>query len=113
MLRPTEENPLHACMARIKSSRGFQEPTPVAAPSAPPSVASTPGNVGSDSSSITTQTPDNVIGETLVVQGRVEFQKLLRIDGHFEGTTASMLLCAAHDFENEVQTPNLRTFTWL
>lgn len=30
------------------------------------------------------QTPDNVIGETLVVQGRVEFQNLLRIDGHFE-----------------------------
>ncbi|CAM9890753.1 unnamed protein product, partial [Hapterophycus canaliculatus] len=61
-----------------------QEPTPVVA-SAPPSVASTPGNIGGDSPSITTQTPDNVIGETLVVQGRVEFQKLLRIDGHFEG----------------------------
>lgn len=30
------------------------------------------------------QTPDNVIGETLVVQGRVEFKNLLRIDGHFE-----------------------------
>lgn len=30
------------------------------------------------------QTPDNVIGETLVVQGRVEFSNLLRIDGHFE-----------------------------
>lgn len=49
-----------------------------------PSAASTPGN-SSDTSSITTQTPDNVIGETLVVQGRVEFQNLLRIDGHFEG----------------------------
>ncbi|CAN0134970.1 unnamed protein product [Pylaiella littoralis] len=49
------------------------------------SVNSTPGNAGSDTSSITTQTPDNVIGETLVVQGRVEFQNLLRIDGHFEG----------------------------
>lgn len=35
-------------------------------------------------SSITSQTPENVIGETLVVQGRVEFQNLLRIDGHFE-----------------------------
>lgn len=33
---------------------------------------------------ITMQTPDNVIGETLVVQGRIEFQNLLRIDGHFE-----------------------------
>lgn len=53
--------------------------------SGPPSVASTPGHVSSDTSNITTQTPDNVIGETLVVQGRVEFKNLLRIDGHFEG----------------------------
>ncbi|CAM9264501.1 unnamed protein product [Scytosiphon promiscuus] len=67
------------------SLQGSPEPTPVVAASAPPSVASTPSNVGGDSSNITTQTPDNVIGETLVVQGRVEFQKLLRIDGHFEG----------------------------
>lgn len=51
----------------------------------PPSVASTPGNTKADTPSITTQTPDNVIGETLVVQGRVEFKNLLRIDGHFEG----------------------------
>lgn len=37
------------------------------------------------------QTPDNVIGETLVVQGRVEFQNLLRIDGHFEVSLTSFL----------------------
>ncbi|CAM9290199.1 unnamed protein product, partial [Laminaria digitata] len=56
-----------------------QEPTPVVVTTtAAPSVIS-------ESSSITMQTPDNVIGETLVVQGRVEFQNLLRIDGHFEG----------------------------
>ncbi|CAM9374632.1 unnamed protein product [Ectocarpus sp. 4 AP-2014] len=65
------------------------EPTPVAVPipasNAPQSTASTPGNKSSDTTTITTQTPDNVIGETLVVQGRVEFQNLLRIDGHFEG----------------------------
>lgn len=61
-----------------------QEPSLVARGGAA-SVNSTPGNAGSDTSSITTQTPDNVIGETLVVQGRVEFQNLLRIDGHFEG----------------------------
>lgn len=55
------------------------------AKSTPPSAASTPGHTTSDTTSITTQTPDNVIGETLVVQGRVEFKNLLRIDGHFEG----------------------------
>lgn len=44
---------------------------------APPKPAPQP-------SSITSQTPENVIGETLVVQGRIEFQNLLRIDGHFE-----------------------------
>lgn len=43
-----------------------------------------------ESSSITMQTPDNVIGETLVVQGRVEFQNLLRIDGHFEVSFSSL-----------------------
>lgn len=48
-------------------------------------------SVISESSSITMQTPDNVIGETLVVQGRVEFQNLLRIDGHFEVSLMSSL----------------------
>eukprot|EP00752_Nemacystus_decipiens_P017952 g16091.t1 len=71
-------------MAMNDSLHGSPEPTPVAK-STPPSAASTPGHTSSDSSSITTQTPDNVIGETLVVQGRVEFKNLLRIDGHFEG----------------------------
>lgn len=55
-----------------------QEPTPVAATKTSSSEAPT----------ITMQTPDNVIGETLVVQGRVEFQNLLRIDGHFEVSAA-------------------------
>ena len=60
------------------------------AKSTPPSAASTPpGHTTSDTTSITTQTPDNVIGETLVVQGRVEFKNLLRIDGHFEGASPS------------------------
>lgn len=58
---------------------------PLPPTSAPQSAASTPAKKSSDTTTITTQTPDNVIGETLVVQGRVEFQNLLRIDGHFEG----------------------------
>lgn len=62
-----------------------QEPTPVVVTTtAAPSVIMT-----NESSSITMQTPDNVIGETLVVQGRVEFQNLLRIDGHFEVSFSS------------------------
>eukprot|EP00752_Nemacystus_decipiens_P006865 g6166.t1 len=39
-------------------------------------------NSGED---IKTQVPDSIIGETLSVQGTVEFKHLLRIDGHFEG----------------------------
>ncbi|CAN0092653.1 unnamed protein product [Discosporangium mesarthrocarpum] len=34
---------------------------------------------------ITMRVPENVIGETLTINGRVEFDNLLRIDGHFEG----------------------------
>eukprot|EP00903_Cladosiphon_okamuranus_P006905 g6720.t1 len=41
---------------------------------------------GSGSSEdIKTQIPDSIIGDTLSVQGTVEFKHLLRIDGHFEG----------------------------
>lgn len=45
------------------------------------------GEFGESGSSedIKTQVPDSIIGETLSVQGTVEFKHLLRIDGHFEG----------------------------
>lgn len=42
------------------------------------------------------QTPDNVIGETLVVSGRVEFKNLLRIDGHFEVSPYCILKCRGY-----------------
>lgn len=53
-----------------------------------PAATKIPTTSSSETPSITMQTPDNVIGETLVVQGRVEFQNLLRIDGHFEVSAA-------------------------
>lgn len=75
----TEKFPSASTEARDASALSsavdlHQEPTPVAATK----------TASNETPSITMQTPDNVIGETLVVQGRVEFQNLLRIDGHFE-----------------------------
>lgn len=44
-----------------------------------------PPPLNSGGTEITSKVPDSVIGETLSVQGTVEFKELLRIDGHFEG----------------------------
>lgn len=71
---------MHTLAAR---ERPAQEATPVA-PTPAVSNNTANGTTEPPVTSITMQTPDNVIGETLVVQGRVEFQNLLRIDGHFE-----------------------------
>ncbi|CAM9519977.1 unnamed protein product [Pylaiella littoralis] len=48
-----------------------------------------PPTASEETPSITSQTPDSVIGETLVIQGTVEFKTLLRIDGRFEGEVIS------------------------
>ena len=43
--------------------------------------------------SLPSGTPETVIGEYVVVKGELEFDRLLRIDGLFEGKLISEVIC--------------------